>query len=349
MSRRDSHRGFTEYRGPGGSPTGARAFGAAPPGPHSRWEPYRCPPASARWESHRCPVGPARPVGVPPVLLFAVLAEKKKKTERNKCARPVGVPPVPRGSRTPGGSPTDTKPPFLDGSVVFTRQAEPVMPIKDPTSDMAIISRKGSALFREIREKQTMNKSRQRFWELAGSKLGDILGVEKTADKIDADTAVVGEAGEVDFKEDAKFSQHMKDGGEAVSDFAKFHIPAAAISPNIFCARGLIAGFKLFFDTVICKIFRPWNVGSDGPTLMQNRIWMAKSADSERSRPTLSRVGPWRPDLGGGNSDPPMGLGEIGVGRPKWGGVGPTQADSTPIPPYTIWCRSIPSGYLQYA
>ncbi|MQL78705.1 hypothetical protein Taro_011108, partial [Colocasia esculenta] len=109
----------------------------------------------------------------------------------------------------------DTKPPFLDGSVVFTKQAEPVMPIKDPTSDMAIISRKGSALFREIREKQTMNKSRQRFWELAGSKLGDILGVEKTADQIDADTAVVGEAGEVDFKEDAKFSQHMKDGGEA--------------------------------------------------------------------------------------------------------------------------------------
>ncbi|MQM09485.1 hypothetical protein Taro_042358 [Colocasia esculenta] len=115
----------------------------------------------------------------------------------------------------------DTKPPFLDGRVVFTKQAEPVMPIKDPTSDMAIISRKGSALVREIREKQTMNKSRQRFWELAGSKLGDILGVEKTAEQIDADTAVVGEAGEVDFKEDAKFAQHMKDRGEAVSDFAK--------------------------------------------------------------------------------------------------------------------------------
>uniref|UniRef100_A0A1D1Y1U1 RNA helicase n=1 Tax=Anthurium amnicola TaxID=1678845 RepID=A0A1D1Y1U1_9ARAE len=115
----------------------------------------------------------------------------------------------------------DTKPPFLDGRVVFTKQAEPVMPIKDPTSDMAIISRKGSALVREIREKQTMNKSRQRFWELAGSKLGDILGVEKNAEQIDADTAVVGEEGEVNFKEDAKFAEHMKDRGEAVSDFAK--------------------------------------------------------------------------------------------------------------------------------
>ncbi|RZC59297.1 hypothetical protein C5167_006599 [Papaver somniferum] len=109
----------------------------------------------------------------------------------------------------------DTKPPFLDGRVVFTKQAEPIMPLKDPTSDMAIISRKGSALVREIHEKQSQNKCRQRFWELAGSKLGDILGVEKTAEQIDADTAVVGDEGEIDFKEDAKFAQHMKVKGKA--------------------------------------------------------------------------------------------------------------------------------------
>lgn len=114
----------------------------------------------------------------------------------------------------------DTKPPFLDGRIVFTKQAEPVMPLKDPTSDMAIISRKGSNLVREVHEKQSMNKSRQRFWELAGSKLGNILGVEKSAEQIDADTAVVGEDGEVDFKGDAKFAAHLKK-GEAVSDFAK--------------------------------------------------------------------------------------------------------------------------------
>nr|CAB3454409.1 unnamed protein product [Digitaria exilis] len=115
----------------------------------------------------------------------------------------------------------DTKPPFLDGRVVFTTQAEPVMPLKDPTSDMAIIARKGSTLVREIREKQSMNKSRQRFWELAGSKLGNILGVEKTAEQVDADTAVVGDQGEINFREEAKFSQHLKEKGEAVSDFAK--------------------------------------------------------------------------------------------------------------------------------
>ncbi|TQE09997.1 hypothetical protein C1H46_004419 [Malus baccata] len=122
---------------------------------------------------------------------------------------------------------TNLKPPFLedsvigkDGTVVFTKRAETIMPIKDSTSYMAIISRKGSALVRKIHEKQTMNKSRQRFWELAGSKLGDILGVEKTAEQIDADTAAAGADGEIDFKEDAKFAQHMKD-GEAASEFAK--------------------------------------------------------------------------------------------------------------------------------
>lgn len=67
---------------------------------------------------------------------------------------------------------------------MFTKQAEPIMPLKDPTSDMAIISRKGSNLVREVHEKQSMNKSRQRFWELAGSKLGNILGVEKSAEQV---------------------------------------------------------------------------------------------------------------------------------------------------------------------
>ena len=35
-------------------------------------------------------------------------------------------------------------PPFLDGRIVFTKQPEPVVPVKDATSDMAVLSRKGS-------------------------------------------------------------------------------------------------------------------------------------------------------------------------------------------------------------
>ncbi|KFK28491.1 hypothetical protein AALP_AA7G003000 [Arabis alpina] len=102
----------------------------------------------------------------------------------------------------------------------FSKQAEPVMPVKDPTSDMEIISRKGSSLVREIKEKQRMNQSRQRVGELAGSNLGNILKVEKSVEQIDADTSLVGDDGEVDFKGEAKFAKHMKNKGEAVSEFS---------------------------------------------------------------------------------------------------------------------------------
>ena len=36
---------------------------------------------------------------------------------------------------------TSIIPPFLDGRIVFTKQHEPVIPIKDSTSDMAMVSR----------------------------------------------------------------------------------------------------------------------------------------------------------------------------------------------------------------
>src|SRR5689334_22886026 len=39
--------------------------------------------------------------------------------------------------------------------------------------------------------------------------------------QIDADKDAVGGEGEVDFKENAKFGSHMKEKGEAASDFSK--------------------------------------------------------------------------------------------------------------------------------
>ena len=70
----------------------------------------------------------------------------------------------------------DTRPPFLDGRVIFTKQAEAIMPLRDPTSDLAVIAKSGSKLVKEIREKKNEGKSRQRFWEVAGSKMGKITG-----------------------------------------------------------------------------------------------------------------------------------------------------------------------------
>ncbi len=73
----------------------------------------------------------------------------------------------------------DMKPPFLDGRVVYTKQQKPVIPVKDPSSDLAIISRNGSQLLREHREKMDRQKSVSKFWELAGSNMGNIIGIKK--------------------------------------------------------------------------------------------------------------------------------------------------------------------------
>lgn len=53
----------------------------------------------------------------------------------------------------------DLRPPFLDGRVAYTRQLEPVNPIRDPTSDMAVFAKKGSALVRERREQAERQKA----------------------------------------------------------------------------------------------------------------------------------------------------------------------------------------------
>ncbi|KAI4896471.1 hypothetical protein NFI96_032682, partial [Prochilodus magdalenae] len=110
-------------------------------------------------------------------------------------------------------------PPFLDGRIVFTKQPEPVIPVKDPTSDMAIISRKGSQLVRKHREQKERKKAQHKHWELAGTKLGDIMGIKKEEDA--SEGKPVGEDGAVDYRAEQKFADHMKDKTEASSEFAK--------------------------------------------------------------------------------------------------------------------------------
>jgi pre-mRNA-splicing factor ATP-dependent RNA helicase DHX38/PRP16 len=44
---------------------------------------------------------------------------------------------------------------------------------------MAIVARKGSASVRVHREQTERKKSQAKHWELAGTRLGNLLGVEK--------------------------------------------------------------------------------------------------------------------------------------------------------------------------
>ncbi|KAL3860346.1 hypothetical protein ACJMK2_010482 [Sinanodonta woodiana] len=107
-------------------------------------------------------------------------------------------------------------PPFLDGRIVFTKQPEPVIPIKDPTSDMAIVSRKGSAVVRNYREQKERKKAQKKEWELSGTRIGEIMGIKKKADE-EGDKELV----ERDYKVDHKFADLMQEKTEAVSEFAK--------------------------------------------------------------------------------------------------------------------------------
>ncbi len=132
----------------------------------------------------------------------------------------------------------DARPPFLSGKSVLSKQKGPVVPLKDPTSDMAVISRNGSKLVKEIREKKDESKSRARFWEMAGSKMGTITGLtdkeveegikaqevmrKEAGDDVDDPTAAGrdGDGGDRSARQKSQFKAHMKK-SEAASDFAK--------------------------------------------------------------------------------------------------------------------------------
>ena len=46
------------------------------------------------------------------------------------------------------------------------------------TSDLAVLSRKGSQLVKRHRVEKERKKAQQKHWELAGTKLGNLLGIK---------------------------------------------------------------------------------------------------------------------------------------------------------------------------
>lgn len=123
----------------------------------------------------------------------------------------------------------DLKPPFLDGRVVFTKQQEMVSVVKDATSDMAVLAKQGSKLLFEVREKNERNKMKNKFWELAGNKIGSVIGVQATLtdeqmkekEKEKRDSGGANGEGDFDYKESSKFASHIGGKSEAVSAFAQ--------------------------------------------------------------------------------------------------------------------------------
>ncbi|EGS23320.1 pre-mRNA splicing factor ATP-dependent RNA helicase prp16-like protein [Thermochaetoides thermophila DSM 1495] len=80
----------------------------------------------------------------------------------------------------------DLRPPFLDGRTIFTKQVDPVPAVRDPTSDMAVFSRKGSRVVRERRQQRERQRQAQAATNVAGTALGNLMGVKED----DTDSAV---------------------------------------------------------------------------------------------------------------------------------------------------------------
>ncbi|KAJ4287995.1 DEAH-box RNA helicase prp16 [Kalmusia sp. IMI 367209] len=109
----------------------------------------------------------------------------------------------------------DLKPPFLDGKKVFTKQLEPVPAVRDPQSDMAVFSRRGSRVVKEKRQQKERQKQAQEATNVKGTTLGNILGVKED----DGDSAAPAPA-EEEKQGGSKFAEHLKT-NEGQSAFSK--------------------------------------------------------------------------------------------------------------------------------
>ncbi|KAH9487185.1 Pre-mRNA-splicing factor ATP-dependent RNA helicase PRP16 [Psilocybe cubensis] len=118
----------------------------------------------------------------------------------------------------------DLKPPFLDGRTVYTKQLEPINPIRDPSSDMAVFSKKGSALVKEKREQAERAKAAAKLAALGGTALGNVLGVKDEEAEAEAEAErkekEAKAKGQEDYKGDSKFASHLKSSTGA-SSFSK--------------------------------------------------------------------------------------------------------------------------------
>ncbi|PWN44711.1 P-loop containing nucleoside triphosphate hydrolase protein [Ceraceosorus guamensis] len=121
----------------------------------------------------------------------------------------------------------DLRPPFLDGKTVFTRQLEPVNPVRDPTSDLAVFSRKGSKLVKEKREQKERAKAAAKMAALGGTALGNVLGVKEGEERDSAGNKIHETGGDEEDAEgynhrsDSQFSKHLKKSDQGASAFSR--------------------------------------------------------------------------------------------------------------------------------
>ncbi|KAK9464958.1 pre-mRNA-splicing factor ATP-dependent RNA helicase prp16 [Lipomyces arxii] len=108
----------------------------------------------------------------------------------------------------------DLTPPFLDRRHVFTRQRDPISSVRDPESDMAVFSKKGSSLVRDRRQQRERQRQSKEALSIVGTALGNVLGVkEAQEDEVEIVSGSVGTSV-------SKFSNHVKE-SNAASKFSQ--------------------------------------------------------------------------------------------------------------------------------
>ncbi|KAJ2318015.1 Pre-mRNA-splicing factor ATP-dependent RNA helicase PRP16, partial [Coemansia sp. RSA 2704] len=115
----------------------------------------------------------------------------------------------------------DLKPPFLEGSVL-TRQLDPVKTVVDPTSDLAVLARKGSALVREQREKRERMKATRDAVNMAGTTLGNVMGMagDDDDDNADGQPAAASEAAPTEGASEFSQTRTIREQREYLPAFA---------------------------------------------------------------------------------------------------------------------------------
>jgi pre-mRNA-splicing factor ATP-dependent RNA helicase DHX38/PRP16 len=129
----------------------------------------------------------------------------------------------------------DLRPPFLSGKTVFTKQLDPVPAVRDPQSDMAVFSRRGSRVVKEKRQQKERQKHAHEATSAKGTTLGNIMGVKEE----DTDSAAPGPDDEA-HSGGNKFAQHMSK-QEGASTFSKTktlreqrqYLPAFAVREDL--------------------------------------------------------------------------------------------------------------------
>ena len=132
----------------------------------------------------------------------------------------------------------DLRPPFLDGKIVYTKQLENITVVRDSTSDLARFARTGSATVRHKRDERERAKATGRKLQLAGTALGNIMGVKGDEPE---EAEVVEDPATLNVKKDSQFASHMQTKNETISQFAmtksvkqqRQYLPAFAVREEL--------------------------------------------------------------------------------------------------------------------